>query len=138
MPYCPHCGATIEGGEIYCHFCGKMTANITAPTPELSPAEIPPEIKGWNWGAFFLTWIWGIGNRVWIALLCLIPYVGLVMAFVVGAKGNQWAWKSKQWDSVEQFKATQRKWAWWGLGIFLAVATLAVIAIIIDSSGSGD
>ncbi|MCK5641018.1 MAG: hypothetical protein KAJ19_09485, partial [Gammaproteobacteria bacterium] len=51
-------------------------------------AEIPPEISGWNWGAFLLSWIWGIGNSVWIALLCLIPCVGFVMAFVLGAKGN--------------------------------------------------
>ena len=28
---------------------------------------VPLEIKGWSWGAFFLTWVWGIGNRVWLA-----------------------------------------------------------------------
>ena len=27
-----------------------------------SLASMPPEIRHWNWGAFFLTWIWGIGN----------------------------------------------------------------------------
>jgi len=34
-------------------------------------AILPPEIKGWNWGAFWLTWIWGIRNRTWIAFLDL-------------------------------------------------------------------
>ena len=36
-------------------------------------AIIPSEIEGWCWGAFLLTWIWGIGNRVWISLIVFIP-----------------------------------------------------------------
>jgi len=28
-----------------------------------SPAEVPDEIDRWNWGAFLLNWIWGIGNN---------------------------------------------------------------------------
>lgn len=28
---------------------------------------IPPEIRGWSWGAFLLNWIWGIGNSVFVA-----------------------------------------------------------------------
>ncbi|WP_281405489.1 hypothetical protein [Mesorhizobium sp. B2-6-4] len=30
--------------------------------PLNQPAEIPAELDRWNWGAFFLNWIWGIGN----------------------------------------------------------------------------
>ena len=26
-------------------------------------AELPAEVRGWNWGAFWLGWIWGIKNR---------------------------------------------------------------------------
>src|SRR6516162_11951094 len=37
------------------------------------PKAIPAEIKRWNWGAFLLNWIWGIGNQTYIALLALIP-----------------------------------------------------------------
>ena len=22
-------------------------------------AAVPPEVRGWSWGAFLLTWIWG-------------------------------------------------------------------------------
>jgi len=29
---------------------------------------IPAEIDRWNWGAFLLNWIWGIGNKTFIAL----------------------------------------------------------------------
>src|SRR5262245_27966170 len=53
-----------------------------------SGTQLPPTIEGWNWGAFWLTWIWGIRNRVWISLLALIPVVGIVMHFVLGAKGT--------------------------------------------------
>lgn len=26
------------------------------------------DIQGWIWGAFLLSWIWGIGNNTYIAL----------------------------------------------------------------------
>ena len=95
-------------------------------------AKIPIEITGWNWGAFLLSWIWGASNKVWISLLCLIPYVGFVMVFVLGVKGNEWAWRNKRWDSIEHFQRTQRAWAWWGIGIIiggiLLIATLIFIS----------
>jgi hypothetical protein len=84
-------------------------------------ASIPDEIKGWNWGAFFLNWIWGIGNSTYIALLTFIPLFGLVVPFVLGAKGNKWAWQNRAWRDVEHFKRTQRKWAISGLILFLVV-----------------
>jgi hypothetical protein len=88
----------------------------TAPAVE---PEIPPEIKGWNWGAFLLNWIWGIGNNTYIALLALIPFVGFIMIFVLGAKGNTWAWRNGRWDSVAHFKRVQRLWAIAGLVVWL-------------------
>jgi hypothetical protein len=92
-----------------------------------SAAIIPPEIRGWNWGAFFFGWLWGIGNNVWIALLEFIPWVGIVMSIVLGVKGNEWAWQKKRWDSIEHFKRTQRTWAYWALGLFLASIFLFII-----------
>jgi hypothetical protein len=93
-------------------------------------AQIPPEIRAWNWGAFFLGWIWGVSHRVWIALLALIPYVGIVMAFVLGAKGNEWAWASRKWDNVEHFKKTQRNWAYGGFAVAFAGVVVIVSLII--------
>lgn len=89
--------------------------------------DFPAELQGWNWGAFFLNWIWGIGNRVWISLLvlplALIPFLGgigvLVMMIVLGLKGNEWAWKNRHFESVEQFRAVQKTWALWGVIIFV-------------------
>lgn len=87
---------------------------------------VPKEIKSWNWGAFFLSWIWGIGNNTLIALLAFVPFVGLAMPFVLGAKGSEWSWRNKRWESIEAFKATQRKWAFWGVTIFALFLALFV------------
>jgi hypothetical protein len=91
-------------------------------------ATIPTEVDKWNWGAFLLNWIWGIGNNTLIALLMFVPFVNFVMMFVLGAKGSSWAWKNKKWESIEHFKDVQRKWAKWGLivyaGLIVSFASL--------------
>ncbi|PIR21301.1 MAG: ribonuclease G [Deltaproteobacteria bacterium CG11_big_fil_rev_8_21_14_0_20_47_16] len=93
----------------------------TTPTP-----SIPPEARKWNWGAFFLTWIWGIGNNVLIAFLVFIPFMGFIMPIILGIKGSEWAWQNKRWESIEQFQRVQRTWAWIGfatsfLGILIMI-----------------
>ena len=88
------------------------------------PKAVPPEIDRWNWGAFLLNWIWGVGNNTFIALLTLIPLVGLVMIFVLGAKGSRWAWRNGHWDSVEHFKHVQRRWAIWGVVFWVGAIAL--------------
>lgn len=92
-------------------------------------SKLPPELKKWNWGAFFLNWIWGIGNSTYIALLMFIPFVNLVMIFVLGAKGNEWAWQNRIWRDVDHFKKVQRKWAIAGLSIFFVVFPLLFMSI---------
>lgn len=98
---------------------------IDAPV-RIEPQDIPPELDRWNWGAFLLNWIWGIGNNTYIALLIFVPFVGLVMPFVLGAKGSRWAWRNGRWDSVEHFKRVQRRWAIWGAVIWIASIILSV------------
>ena len=95
-----------------------------------SSAAVPEEIKGWSWGGFLLTWIWGIGNSVWIGLLALVPYVGFVMTIVLGIKGREWAWQAKRWDSVEHFNRVQRNWAVAGIIIMVAAVILPIIIVI--------
>lgn len=84
-------------------------------------AEIPAEIRGWNWGAFFLNWIWGIANGSFIALLMFVPLLNFIMPFILGAKGNQWAWQNRIWRDTAHFKSVQRKWAVAGLIIFVVI-----------------
>jgi hypothetical protein len=91
---------------------------------DINPRVIPAEIDRWNWGAFLLSWVWGIGNSTFIALLTFVPFLGLVMPFVLGAKGSGWAWRNGRWDSVEHFKRVQRLWAIWGVVIWLGAIAL--------------
>lgn len=98
----------------------------------------PQELNHWNWGAFLLSWIWAIGNRVWIGLLALvlgfIPFVGsilsLILVIALGIKGNEWAWKAKKWDSIEQFKEVQKKWAKWGVIVLIVGVVLTILMFV--------
>jgi hypothetical protein len=92
-------------------------------------SEVPSEIRVWNWGAFFLSVIWGLFNRTYIALLTLIPFVGVVMVFVLGFKGNEWAWQNKRWKSIEQFQRVQKHWAKWGIILFIVGAIASMLAV---------
>jgi hypothetical protein len=97
---------------------------MSSPEATADAKPIPPEIDRWNWGAFLLNWIWGIGNGTFIALLTFIPFFGLAMPFVLGARGSAWAWRNGRWDSVEHFKRVQRKWAIWGVVVWVAAIAL--------------
>jgi serine/threonine protein kinase len=91
---------------------------------------VPDEIQGWNWGAFLLPWLWLWTNQVWLGLFCFVPQIGWVMAISMGAKGNEWAWKSRQWRSIEQFKAHQRGWAIAGVLIGAPISIMLWIRAI--------
>ncbi len=97
-------------------------------------ATVPAEIQGLNWGGLMLSWIWGIGNSTWIALLSFIPFIGVFVPFYLLFKGNELAWKNKQWASVEAFKATQRKWAIAGLVILVIAVVLGVLGSVIGAA----
>lgn len=136
--FCSHCGAQMAPDAAFCSVCGKAAGSMSspvsldkpsAPIPP-SPDTIPDGVKGWSWGAFLLNWIWAIGNRSWIGLLSLVPYIGWIMVFWLGFKGREMAWKNKQWDSLEHFNRVQRKWSQWGIGITLAAIVLAILAAI--------
>ena len=90
---------------------------------------LPDEIRGWNWGAFLLNWIWGLGNNTFIALLMFVPVVNLVMPFVLGAKGNAWAWQNAKWENVDHFRRTQRIWTWAGLGVWAGLVTFFFVIL---------
>lgn len=90
---------------------------------------VPDEIKGWNWGACLMPYLWPFTNKVWIGLLAFVPYIGWIVGCILGAKGNEWAWKSRRWRSIEQFKAHQRGWTIAGLFIGIPMAWLYIAMI---------
>lgn len=93
--------------------------------------EVPQEVKKWNWGAFVLTIFWGIGNKTYLPLLCLIPVFNVIWVFVCGAKGNEWAWKSGMFSDLETFRATQATWNRAGLVVFILILSLVVLYILL-------
>jgi len=134
MPFCPKCGKEVGEGGSFCPDCGQglkvgVTPENTSGQGKL--AIVPKEVKGWNWGAFALTWIWGIFNSVWISLLCLIPFFNLAWAIVLGVQGNEWAWRSKKWDSIEHFKSTQRSWNVAGIVVFAVLIVVVPVVVFL-------
>ncbi|OQB05845.1 MAG: hypothetical protein BWY19_00729 [bacterium ADurb.Bin212] len=89
--------------------------------------DLPEEVKKWNWGAFLLSWIWGIGNGVWISLIAIIPAASLIMSIILGIKGGEWAWKTGKFTSIESFVATQKAWTKWGAVVFIAFFVVGLI-----------
>ncbi len=113
-------------------------------------AKVPAEVSGkFNWGAFLLSWIWGLGNATYLTLIillvCFIPLIGglgaLGLAIWFGIKGNEWAWQNKRFESVEAFHAYQKKWVIAGiivacLGILCSILFTIVGAALLVSSPS--
>lgn len=83
--------------------------------------NVPEGVKGWSWGAFLLSWVWAIGNRTWIGLLCLLPFIGFIFAIILGIKGREWAWKNKKWQDLDHFNRVQRDWSLVGLWILYTI-----------------
>jgi len=150
--YCTKCGQLNDSDAVYCVSCGKQIQNeqkINHPGVENRESQssnnsgrgklslLPVELSGWNWGAFFLSWIWGIGNNTWIAFLTFIPIVNFIMIFILGAKGNEWAWQNKRWNSLEHFKKVQKLWGIWGLILFL-IGILFMFFMIIAALSVAD
>jgi serine/threonine protein kinase len=92
--------------------------------------EVPDEIKGWNWGAFLIPWLWVFTNKVWGGLFVFIPHIGWVMTIALGAKGNEWAWRSRRWRSIEHFKEHQRGWAIAGILLGAPVSIMVWVGAI--------
>lgn len=157
--FCTHCGKPILPGAKFCVHCGQpqpaATAATPAPaaslasgvppaaTPQAVPAQphssahaaasmdVPPGVKGWSWGAFWLNWVWAVFNKTWIGLLALVPVVNLLMPFVLGFKGREWAWRKGSWRSVEHFRQVQRKWDIAGWVLLAAVVVVAGVAAFV-------
>ena len=95
---------------------------------------IPKEIKKWNWGAAGLTWIWGVYHGVWIAMIIIviakIPFASLLVTIFLGIKGNEFAWKSQKYESVEKFLESQDKWKKWGITILVLQLILIVTSYL--------
>ena len=99
--------------------------------------DMPKELKDFNWGAFLLTFIWGIKHRAWITLLA-IPLIIIqlplginwllytVLQFYCGFKGNMWAYQVDWWMTPKDFRKNQIKWAIAAITINLMVPVILI------------
>lgn len=147
---CPFCAENIPQNANYCDICESNLENVKSnnipPSIEFSTENTPKnldisktDLKKWNWGAFWLTWIWGIGNKCWLTFWAFIPYFNIIWMFVCGFKGNEWAWENKNWASVEEFQRVQKKWATVSniigiVSIILSISLLGLASFLEDSN----
>lgn len=144
---CPNCNQEISDGSSFCQYCGEKiepvsNANVeTIPCPYcgeeiLKTAKICKHCKNsvkanlkwhWNWGAFAIPIIWGPCHNQWWMLLGIIPYLGIIVAIIGGIKGNEYAWKAKNWESAEEFHEVQRAWVKWSFGISIVIIVLVLM-----------
>jgi hypothetical protein len=126
------------------------------PQANAKPQALPPELRRWNWGAFLLSWIWGLGNRSFVTLAIFIPALALIatpllapdapelraaavaanlvlLAFF-GWRGNAWSWRHRHWDDAAQFQTAQKRWAYWGFISWGAIgATVLLLTFGVDA-----
>jgi hypothetical protein len=46
------------------------------------------ELNRWNWGAFLLAPFWALSNRVWVGLLCWLPWAVIYLALAMIVSTN--------------------------------------------------
>lgn len=124
MVFCWGCGKEIHEKALSCPCCGAIQKQPKS--YKLDYESLPSQAKGWSWGAFFLTWIWAIGNHVWIGLLALIPIVNIFMMFYLAACGRRLAWEAKSWRNAEEFIENQKNWSFWGVALATGMIVIGV------------
>lgn len=129
-------------------------AFLPPPPPENTSGQgkgsIPPgEVSGrWNWAAFLFPTVFAGINRLWLWLaIAATPVVllgfdilprqvsslaSLGVGIYLGIKGNGLAWQKRRWESVQQFRKVQRRWAWGSL-----VAIIALVALVAYATANG-
>ena len=127
--------------------------------------NIPNEVKGLNWGAFFLAPLWSIFHNTYIGLLwfaaplivalCIkgwgiqlfdnissflwiivpAPLGFITISLILLLRGNEFAWKNREFADINDFKETQKKWQEWGgawafiLGLIFFIWFLYIISV---------
>lgn len=93
---------------------------------------VPVEIQGWSWAGFLMSWIWAFAHKASAAaaLTLLLAFFGpatIIGSVICAVKGNEWAWQNRRWESLEQFKNTQRVW----MNVGIVIWGLAVVVLLL-------
>lgn len=75
----------------------------------------------------------GFGTKSYLPLLALVPVFNILWVFVCGFKGNEWAWKKRNYDSIDTFMKVQETWNRAGIAYFIITLILVGIWILLSS-----
>jgi len=64
-------------------------------------------------------------------------FLGGIASIVLLFIGNDVAWKSRKFASVDEFKAVQKAWAKWGLIFFIIVILIAGVLSVLGVFAAG-
>lgn len=133
-----------QSSDILCTHLNEKTQdfhNQGTHQRKIHPQSSSPSILDtWNWGAFALSWIWGVCNGIYWPLLMIvlnfIPYIGVLCSLSIctylGFKGNNMAWTNakQKGTTVYSFERSQATWNIVGLILFAISILLAVIYVL--------
>lgn len=129
--FCKECGSEIYNSSKFCTHCGMETSH--------GKEKVRVDLGHWSWGGAVF-WFWysaGMKFRWWWFVLLFVlagvvraleegqetAIIGLVLYLLVfvylGINSRKWAWKTRKWDSITHFLATQRVWDIWGIITFI-------------------
>lgn len=135
--FCSKCQKENPDSAKYCLNCANDLNNIAENSANGANdsgtganAKLPEELKGVNFGAFFLAVLWSVFNKYYLGLLSLIPFFGFFYTIAMLVKGNEWAWQNRKFRSVEEFKSVQKAWTVWGFVFFILSIIFLVIFLI--------
>jgi hypothetical protein len=112
-------------------------------------AGVPPEVAQlqWNWGAFFLNWLWCLnhGLVLWGVLILVVPtllrivhlaplgsLLVLAAAIYMGINGYKLGWQNRRFEGgIPQFLEVEKAWMKWGIAVFVIGVVLFIIAVIV-------
>ncbi len=127
---CQTCGEEMpeDSFEVNDEIKNEITMNTSGQGEKVQPPAI---IKGWNWGAFFFGFIWGIFYIHSLKLLIFfIPIVGRIVG---GKFGNQWAWQDTKWNNIMSFRNSQNTWAAAGIAFYSSIIIFFIFAGLVHN-----
>jgi hypothetical protein len=96
-------------------------------------ALVPQELSGWCWAGFLIPGLWCLVYRKYLLFVVFMVLslvtggiLGLVASIWCGLEGNRWAWQNRRWESIQQFRATQRVWVIWGIIIWVLMIGIGI------------
>jgi len=99
--------------------------------PQVNKFDFPEGMNRFNWGAFFLGWIWAAAMESVTGVLLSI-FLGFIGNLILGFHGNKMAWQAREFEDSEDFIRVQEEWTKWGLIVFIVVFSALIVATVIS------